>query len=190
MNLHIHFAVEDFYNTRIIDKHSRTIIPYFVRFDRLIQTFSVRPSLGKRVHTLSLIVHHRLWYNLFAADLRLLKLLPELRTLSLSPPTFRSSIPHNHWTLTRLRLDFSRVTDHYNKRGDWLHDRVPLQIISKHLWLSKLRKVQLEKVLFTPNFDERRHLLQGGSSVDDPHFLKCCKQKSDCVVAFTWLDQA
>lgn len=183
ISLDVEYSAKDLHNTRIVNRYSHTKIPSFQPFDRLIDTFSLNPDLAQQVRTLSLKVRRRLWYKLFAADIRLLNLLPELRTLSLSPPPFHSGIPHNNWTLSSLRLDFSHVTDHYNEEHDWLQIGVPLRILASYLWLPNLRKVQVERVLFTPNFDETRYLLPGGSSVEDLRFLKCREQKSDLVVA-------
>ena len=185
ISLDITYSAKDLRNTRIVNPYTHTTIPSFMRFDRLIDTFSVHPNLAKQVDTLSLRVHRRLWYKLFATDSRLLKLLPDLRTLSLSPPPFHSVIPYNNWALTSLRLDFSHVTDHYDERSDWLQAGIPLQMIARYLSLPKLRKVQVEKILFTSYFDETSHLLSG-SPVEDLRFLKCCKCRGDerVVAAF------
>lgn len=183
ISLDIQYSAKDFRNTRIVNRYSHTNIPSFLPFDRLIDTFSLNPNFGQQVRTLSLKVHQRLWYKLFAADIRLLKLLPELRTLSLSPPPYHSSIPHSNWTLTSLRLDFSLVSDHYNEESDWLQIGVPLRIIASYLWLPNLRKVQAEEALFTSNFNDTRCLVPGGSSVEDLRFLKCREQTGDRVLA-------
>lgn len=185
IDLDVTYSAKDLRNTRIVNPYSHTTIPSFMRFDRLIDTFSVQPNLAKQVHTLSLRVHRRLWYKLFATDCRLLKLLPELRVLSLSPPPLHSIIPHSNWALSSLRLDFTHVTDHYSGSENWLQVEIPLQIIARYLSLSKLRKLQVEQIMFTSYFDETSHLL-GSSPVEDLRFLKCCKCSGDerVVAAF------
>lgn len=75
------------------------------------------------------------------------------------------------------------MTDHYDERSDWQHIGFPLQILAKHLWLPNLRKVQVERILFTPYFEKAHHLLQGSSPIDVLRFLKCYASKSDRVVA-------
>lgn len=183
ISLNVRYSAKELSNTRIVNRFSYTTIPSFVPFDRLIENLSVNPNLGKSVQSLSLRVHRRLWYSQFDAYSRLLERLPELQSLSLSPPPLRSNIPNSDWPLNSLRLDFKHVTDHYDESGEWLHLGIPLQIIAQYLRLPRLRKVQAENVLLTPRFDETRHLLQGSSSVDDLRFLDCCEARSDRVVA-------
>ena len=183
ISLNVRYSAKELSNTRIVNRFSYTTIPSFVPFDRLIENLSVNPNLGKSVQSLSLRVHRRLWYSQFDAYSRLLERLPELQSLSLSPPPLRSNISNSDWPLNSLRLDFNHVTDHYDESGEWLHLGIPLQIIAQYLRLPRLRKVQAENVLLTPRFDETRHLLQGSSSVDDLRFLDCCEARSDRVVA-------
>ena len=153
-----------------------------VRFDRLMNALSARQNLARRVHALSLRVHSGLWYKGIAAGSRLLDLLPELRTLSLSPPPLRLSVSRMNSTITSLRLDFSRVTDHYDEAGD-RRRMVPMDIIARHLSLPKVRKLQVERTSLRPDFDGMHHLPAGDSSVDDLRLLECWEQKSDRVVA-------
>ena len=76
------------------------------------------------------------------------------------------------------------MTDHYDEEGDRLHiDRVPMQILARHLSLPKLRKVQVENTLLRPLFDEMRRLPPGSSCIDDLRFLTCCEKEGDRIVA-------
>ena len=183
ISLDIRYSAKELNNTRLVNKFSHTTIPSFVPFDRLIEHLSVRQDLGNHVRVLDLRVHRRLWYTPLAAHSRLLELLPKLRALSLSPPPLLLTIPCSDWALKSLRLDFGYVTDHYVGTGDWLHTGIPLGIIARHLRLPTLRKIQVEKVLFTSRFDETRHLPIGTSSVDDMRFQSCYVNKSDSVLA-------
>lgn len=185
INLDIQFSARELNNTRLVNRFSYTTIPSFVRFDRLIDSLSVDQNLGKLVHTLSLRVHRRLWYDTFDAHSRLLERLPRLRSLSLSPPPRYPSIPCNEWGLESLRLDFNHVTDHYGHemRNEWMYIGIPLEIIARYLWLPRVRKVQVENVMFTPLFDKTRHLPLGSSSVEDFRFLNCWNVKSNRVLA-------
>ena len=183
ISLSIRYTAKGFSNTKLINKYSYTTVPSFVRFDRLINTFSLHPNISQHVRTLSLRVHRRLWYMLFAADFRLLKMLPGLRMLSLNPPPRDSSLPHSIRSLPSLRLDFTNVTDHYDETGEWVSTGVPLQILARCLRLPELRKVQLERVLYTENFDGKCHFLRDTSFVRDLRLLSSYEQKSDQVLA-------
>ena len=96
ISLSIRYSAKEFCNTRLVNKYSYSTIPSFVRYDRLINTFSLHPNICQQVRTLSLRVHRRLWYMLCAADFRLLKLLLGLRMLSLSPPPLRFQFSKQH----------------------------------------------------------------------------------------------
>lgn len=186
ISLDIRCSEEELHDEVLNNEYAHTTMPSFVRFDRLISNFSVRPDLARQVHTLSLRVHCRLWYRPFAADSTLLNLLPELRVLSLSPPSMHSSVSREDSTITSLRLDFSQVADHYDRDAysARMHiNRVPMHIIARHLSLPKLRKVQVEKALLRPIPDELCHLPPGSSPVDDLRFLECCERKSNRTVA-------
>lgn len=185
LRLDIRSSTKELYSTGLNDKYSPTAIPGFMRFDRLMNTLSARQKLARQVHTLSLRVHSGLWYNA-AADSRLLNLLPELRVLSLSPPSKHSSVSREDSTITFLRLDFGQVTDHYDRHaysGRTSVDRVPTQIIARHLSLPKLRKVQVEKAPLRRISDEPRLLPPDTSSVDDLRFLECRERKGIRTVA-------
>ena len=182
ISLSIRYSAKDFSNTKLINKYSYTTIPSFVRYDRLINTFSLHPNICQHVRTLSLRVHRRLWYMLFAADFRLLKMLPGLQLLSLNPPPRDSSLPHSIRSLPSLRLDFTHVTDHYDETGEWVSTGVPLQILARCLRLPELRKVQLERVLYTEKFDGS-HFLRDTSFIRDLRLLSSYEQKSDRVLA-------
>ena len=183
ISLSIRYSAKEFSNTRLVNKYSYTTIPSFVRYDQLIKTFSLHPNICQQVRTLSLRVHRRLWYMLFAADFRLLKLLPGLRMLSLSPPPFNSDFPHSIRSLRSLRLDFGHVTDHYDTLGEWRSTGVPLKILARCLRLPELRKVQLERVLYTEKFDEKCHFLRDTSFIRDLRLLSSYEQKSDRILA-------
>ena len=183
ISLSIRYSAKDFSNTKLVNKYSYTTIPSFVRYDRLINTFSLYPNICHYVRTLSLRVHRRLWYMLFAADFRLLKMLPGLQVLSLNPPPRDSSLPHSIRSLRSLRLDFTHVTDHYDETGEWVSTGVPLKILARCLRLPELRKVQLERVLYTENFDGKCHFLRDTSFIRDLRLLNSYEQKSDRVLA-------
>ena len=183
ISLSIRYSAKEFSNTRLVNKYSYTTIPSFVRYDRLINTLSLHPNVCQQVRTLSLRVQRRLWYMLFAADFRLLKLLPGLRMLSLSPPPYDSDFPHNIRSLRSLRLDFSHVTDHYDLTGEWVSRGVPLQILARCLRLPELRKVRLERVLYTAKLDGTCYFLRDTSFIQDLRLLSSYEQKSDRVLA-------
>ena len=182
IRLDVQSSTKELHSKSLNNKYSHTTMPSFVRFDRLMNTLSARQKLARQVHTLSLRVHYGLWYKAFAADSRLLNLLPELKALSLSPPPLRLSVSRMNSTITSLRLDFSQVTDHYDEADDRFR-MVPMDIIARHLSLPKLRKLQVEKTQIRPNFDGINHLPVGNSSVDDLRLLECCEQKCDRIVA-------
>ena len=183
ISLDVQYSAADFDNTSLVNRFPHTTIPSFVPFDRLIHNLSVRQDLGRYVHRLDLRVRRRRRHIPFATHSRLLKHLPELRTLSLSPPSSDLNIQCSNNAVTSLRLDFSHVTDHYTEGRDWLHDGVPLHILARHLGLAKLRKVQVETVYFASQFDGTRHVSIGSSSVEDLRFLNCLVEKSDSVLA-------
>ena len=181
ISLDVQYSAGDFSDTTFFNKFSYTKIPSFLPFDRLIDRLSVRQDLARHVHRLDLRLRRRFWF--YAAHSRLLKHLPELRALSLSPPPYELSIPASDWTIKSLQLDFSHVTDHYVEGRDWLRAGVPIYIIAEHIRLAKLRKLQANTVYFAPGFDDTRHLPIGSSSVVDLRFLNCLVMKSDSVLA-------
>ena len=183
ISLSIRYSAKEFCSTRLVNRYSYTTVPSFVRYNRLINTLSLHPDICQQVRTLSLRVHRRLWYMLFAADFRLLKLLPGLRMLSLSPPPCDSTFAHSIGSLRSLRLDFSHVTNHYDETGEWVSTGVPLQILARCLRLPELRKVQLERVLYTKKFDGKCHFLRDTSFIVDLRLLSSYEQKSDRVLA-------
>ena len=60
---------------------------------------------------------------------------------------------------------------------------VPLQILARCLRLPELRKVQLERVLYTKKFDGKCHFLRDTSFIGDLRLLSSYEQKSDRVLA-------
>ena len=170
ISLDVQYSTGDFSNTTS-----------FLPFERLIDRLSVRQDLARHVHRLDLRLRRRFWFD--AAHSRLLKHLPELQALSLSPPPYELSIPASDWTIKSLQLDFSHVTDHYVEGRDWLRAGVPIYIIAEHIRLVKLCKLQANTVYFAPGFDDTRHLPIGSSSVVDLRFLNCLVMKSDSVLA-------
>lgn len=184
LSLDTRCSANELRTTNLNKQSPHTTLPSFMRLDRLMNTFSVRQHLARQVHTLSLKVQRQLWNTHFNANSRLLGLLPSLRALSLSPPPCHLVVPHKKSTVTSLRLDFSQVTDHWDEEGHGLHiDIVQLQVIAGHLSLPNLRKLQVEKTLLMPNWDENTHLPSASSSVDDLRLLEYRKEIGDRTVA-------
>ena len=158
------------------------------RTSQLEENLRARPELGAYITALSLRVVDPFWYQ-GRPDVSLIRYMPRLRQLSYDPPPLqvRRIIPPNNEELTALRFNFSHLTDHYIENDGLssfsLKCGIPLQIISRELsgWshFSKLRKIQAEKLFFTPRFDpvllsDREEMLFRKSSVEDLRFLDCC----------------
>ena len=185
ISLDIQYSTEECSNISFVNKFSYSKIPSYLPFNRLIDRLSVRQDLARHVNRLDLRVRRQLWFSYmpFAAHSRLLKHLPELRALSLSPPPYELSIPASDWTIKSVKLDFSHVTDHYFKRPDGSSVWVLLYIIAEHLRLAKLRKLQADTVSFEYGFDVTRRLPKGSSPVVDLRFLNSPVSEGDGVLA-------
>ena len=156
-------------------------IPTLKWTDQLIANLKARPELGRHTTAFSLRVTHPLWYQSYP-QISIISRMPRLRQLSYDPPAIHGGgLPNECKNLAALRLDFSHVTNHYIEDGGllWLEHGIPLDIIAKHLWGPSLRKLQVEKLFFTDQFEHahllgQRRLRFGLSSVEDLRFLDCC----------------
>ena len=146
---------------------------------RILETLNRYPDFGTKTVALSLDVHKPTWLLHIPLG-KLLKELPALRELSLSPlPMYWAPLEDLH-NLTSVQLDFYRAIYDDCSQGDGLliADGVPLHIVAKYLSLPSLRRIKAKKIYSAPRCDHQQYLDKtqdqyGGSSVDDLHFLGC-----------------
>ena len=153
----------------------------FERFDRLIQHLKANPRLSFRVKSLSLVVHHSFWYEPVQYHTRLLRHLPFLQYLSLSPPPVSNGIPEEvkDNALDFLRLNFRNVQGHFDRTADWHHGIESVLILASHLVHDRaLRTIHVEASEKEPpnhcgdNFWGRAQ--HQTSSVVDLRFVQTC----------------
>ncbi len=149
--------------------------------DRLLETLSVCPHLGKRTVALSLDVHERGWLQQFPLC-ELLERLPKLRELSLIPAKMTWTPLAPLHCLTSVQLDFGRVLfDDAGQGNTWciaVVAGIALRNIASFMSLPSLRRVQAKTIHLAPGCDfqqflDRTQEQYGGSSVVDMRFLDC-----------------
>lgn len=176
-SIHLHVHASD-------DKVGKLPLSYqhlssFERFTRLRTHLQASPKLKSRVKALYLTVPNTLFYGEpYFEHERLMRQMPALEHVSFTPPPLHMATPI--WVLPLLksvRLNFSNVRDHYDEVGaDWVTAGVPVEIMTKYLWVPSLRKLQVENVWYSLLF-HRHYCLplsrHGTSPINGLRFLGC-----------------